>query len=460
MKKNTNLFMTFLLAFMMPFTAAIAFADDGDGGSDPEPTEAEKKLMEKIEKKMGDYVKALELDQIKEEYVTEQIGKLKTELETIIEETKSKGFEKALEDYKAEMQSQLDEVGLEITKIGENAGGDKKVKTIKDIISEALESDDIKDYIEKGATGISKVVELDVKAIVDVTGFVGDVITPGRVGPDVAFVGPKKFDIRNAMATGQSDVDSIDHIKETGFVDNTGFLAENAASGESEINLEQVKTSSTRIATHINVSRRSLRNIAFLRSHLANRFTELIAEKITGSVLNDDGTGNTFDGFFNNAAAFTAGGLAGKVAEANRADVLAAAIARLAETTNLQATAIFISPLDEFLLTVTKDLQGSYSENTVIVARINGRLHINGVPVWATFHVAVDKYLVADLSATTTELLEVEGLTMKIAEEHGTNAIENQVTFIFEMEAILPIYKTFAFLKGDLVTDAVLLETP
>ena len=365
-----------------------------------------------------------------------------------------------MEDYKAEMQSQLDEVGLEITKIGENAKGDKKSKTIKDLISEALDTDVIKEYIEKGGTGTSKTVELDIKAIVDVTGFVGDVITPGRVGPDVAFVGPKKFDIRMTVATGSSDVDSIDQIKETGFVDNTGFLAENASSGESDINLEQVKTSSTRIATHINVSKRSLRNISFLQSHLANRFTELIAEKITDSVLNGDGTANTFDGFFNNATTFTAGSLANQVDEANIADVLAAAIARLAEITNLQATAIFINPLDEYLLTVTKDLQGSYSENTVIVSRINGRLHINGVPVWSTFHVTQDKYLVADLSATSTEFLEVEGLTMQIADQHGTNAVENQVTFIFEMEAILPIYKTFAFLDGDLTTDAAALETP
>ena len=194
-------------------------------------------------------------------------------------------------------------------------------------------------------------------------------------------------------------------------------------------------------------------------SHLTNRFTEFIAEKITDSVLNGDGTSNTFDGFFNNAATFTAGSLANKVDEANNADVLSAALARLNEITNLQASAIFMNPLDEYLLTVTKDTTGQYSESNVVVSRINGRLHINGVPVWATHHVASDKYLVADLSATTTELLEVEGLSMLIADQHGTNAIENQVTFIFETEAILPIYKTFAFLKGTLSTDAVLLET-
>lgn len=388
----------------------------------------------------------------------DEVTEMKKEVTVIKEGSNDETFKKSLEELGKKFQTQIDEAGLEITKLKES-GGAGSVKTLMSIVKEALETDEIKSYIKKGATGNSNKVEMDVKAVVDLTGFTGDVVTPARFGPDVSFQPPKKFDIRNSIATGKSDVDSIDHIKETGFVDATGFLAENVASAESDMNLEQVKTSSTRIATHINVSKRSLRNVSFLVSHLTNRFTELIADKITDSVLNGDGTSNTFDGFFNNAATFTAGSLANKVDEANIADVLSAAIARLNEITNLQASAIFMNPLDEYLLTVTKDTTGQYAESSVVVSRINGRLHINGVPVWATHHVASDKYLVADLFATTTELLEVEGLSMMIADQHGTNAIENQVTFIFETEAILPIYKTFAFLKGTLSTDKALLET-
>ena len=415
---------------------------------------------------LADYHKALNEDKevkmkelIDSKASTEDIVKLQKEVSDMKEASNDEAFTKSLTDLEENFQKQIDDAGLEITKLKDGNGGGT-VKTLMDVVKEAIESDGIKSYIEKGSIGNSDKIEMDIKAVVDLTGFTGDVVTPARFGPQVAFEPPKKFDIRTAIATGRSDVDSIDHIKETGLVNATGFLAENVQSAESEINLEQVKTSSTRIATFINVSKRSLRNVAFLVSHLTNRFTELIAEKITGSVLNDDGTGNTFNGFFNNAATFTAGDLADKVDEANRADVLAAAIARLNEITNLQASAVFMNPLDEYLLTATKDTTGQYAESSVVVARIQGRLHINGVPVWATHHVAFDKYLVADLSATTTELLEVEGLSMMIADQHATNAIENQVTFIFETEAILPIYKTFAFLKGTLSTDAAELETP
>lgn len=404
-------------------------------------------------KTIKEAVEALDLKEI-----TEKLDKLKESGDTD-KFAEKEVIEKSIEDLKGEIQEQIDAVGVELKKIGETSGN-FEAKTLSMVIKEALETDAIKEYLEAGGKGNSAEVQVDIKAVVDMTGFTGDVVTPGRVGPQVSFQPPKKFDIRDAMATGTSDVDSIDHIKETGLVDASGFLAENVASAESDVNLEQVKTSSTRIATHINVSKRSLRNVAFLQSHLTNRFSELIAVQLTDSVLNGAGAGNEFNGFFNNANTFSAGSLAGKVDEANSADVIAAAIARLNEITNLEANAIFMNPLDVYLLGATKDTTGQYAESNIIVSRINGRLHINGVPVWATHHVAFDKYLVADLSATSTEFLEVEGLTMAIFDQHASNAIENQVTFVFEMEAILPIYKTFAFLKGTISTDKALLETP
>lgn len=389
---------------------------------------------------------------------TEDIVKLQKEISEMKEASKDEAFTKSLTELEENFQKQIDEAGIAITKL-EDGVSIPKTKTVYAIIKEAIEGDVFKEYLKSGITGNSKKMELDMKAITDVAGYTNAVVIPNRQGPQVAFQPPKRFDIRDAMATGTSDSSTIDHLKETGFVDGAGFLAENAQSGESEIQLEEVTTTAKRIATHINVSKRALKNPAFLTSYLSNRFPGLIAQALTDSVLNGTGAGNQFDGLFNNAVVFTAGDLAAKVDEANTADVLAAALARLSEITNLQGNAIFINPLDEYLLTATKDTTGQYAENGVVVTRINGRLHINGVPVWSTFHVAADKYLVADLSADTTGLFEHEALSMFIAEQHGTNAIENQVTFIFEMEAILPIFQTFAFLKGTISADKALLET-
>lgn len=429
-------------------------------------------LLEKVNKEVADKVEGFvtnedfkatkeELKVIKEAVEGLNLKEITEKLDKLNESDKfaeKEVIEKSIEDLKGEIQEQIDAMGVEVKKVGEGSGT-FEAKTLSTVIKEALETENIKEYLESGGKGNSAEVDIDIKAVVDMTGFTGDVVTPGRVGPQVSFQPPKKFDIRDAMATGTSDIDSIDHIKETGLVDAAGFLAENVASAESDLNLEQVKTSSTRIATNINVSKRSLRNVAFLTSHLSNRFSELIAVELTDGVLNGTGAGNTFNGFFNNATTFTAGSLALQVDEANSADVIAAAIARLNQITNLEANAIFMNPLDVYLLGATKDTTGQYAESNIIVSRINGRLHINGIPVWATHHVTFDKYLVADLSATSTEFLEVEGLTMSIFDQHKSNATENQVTFVFEMEAILPIYKTFAFLKGTLSSDKVLLET-
>jgi len=451
--------MTFLFALMAPFAMGMSYIDNPDkGGGDPAPTKKEQKLFKQIDKNVGNLVKAATKGLVKSEYVDEKHQEILDQLKKMKKKTKSMNFENAIDDFKKQIQDEVDAAGIEIANAAKNIQG-AEGKTVHTVIKEALETEKMAKYLKAGGKGNSAPVAIDLKAVVDVTGFTGAVITPNRVGPQVSFVPPKKFDIRDVMATGSSDSDSIDHLKETGLVDANGFLAENVASAESDLNLEQETTSSKRIATHINVSKRALRNVSFLASHLSNRFRELIAVTITDSILNGDGTGNTFDGLFNNAVAFTAGSLAGKVDEANFADVLAAALARLNEITNLEANAIFMNPLDMYLLTVTKDTTGQYSENNVVVSREGGRLFINGVPVWATHHVEADKYLVADLSATTTEYLETQPLTMFVADQHATNAVENQVTFVFETEAILPIYKTFAFLKGDLTDDAALLET-
>ena len=453
--------MMFLFALMAPFAMGMSYIDDPGtgGGKDPQPNKKEQKLFKQLDKHMGELVKAATLGLVKSEYVDEKHEEIIAQLKKMKKKTKSMNFEKAIDDFKAQIQAEVDAAGVEIANAAKNIKG-AEGKTVHSVIKEALEEEKMAKYLKAGGKGNSVPVVIDMKAVVDVTGFTGAVITPNRVGPQVSFVPPKKFDIRDVMATGSSDSDSIDHRKETGLVDANGFLAENVANAESDLNLEQVTTTSKRIATHVNVSKRALRNVAFLASHLSNRFRELIAVTITDSILNGTGAGNTFDGFFNNATTFTAGSLSGKVDEANFADVLAAAIARLNEITNLEANAIFMNPLDMFLLTVTKDTTGQYSESNVVVSRIEGRLFINGVPVWATHHVAADKYLVSDLSATSTEYLETQPLTMFIAEQHASNAIENQVTFVFETEAILPIYKDFAFLKGTLTTDAALLETP
>ena len=442
-------------AMALSMATGIAIADGET--KDEKPTKKEQKLFKQLDKHMGELVKAATNGLVKSEYVDEKHEEIVAQLKKMKKKTKSMNFEKAIDDFKSQIQAEVDQAGVQIAEAAKNIKG-AEGKTVYSIMKEALEGDKMVKYLKAGGKGNSEPVVIDMKAVVDVTGFVGAVITPNRVGPQVSFVPPKKFDIRDVMATGTSDSDSIDHIKETGLVDADGFLAENVASAESELNLEEETTTGKRIATHINVSKRALRNVSFLASHLSNRFRELIAVTITGSILNDTGAGNTFNGFFNNAATFTAGDLTGKVDDANRADVLAAAMARLNEITNIEANAIFINPLDEYLLTATKDTTGQYAESTVVVSRIDGRLHINGIPVWSTHHVTFDKYLVCDLSATTTEYLETQPLTMFVAEQHASNAIENQVTFVFETEAILPIYKTFAFLKGTLTTDAIALN--
>ena len=453
--KTKNLFMRFLISVFMPFTFAM-YIVEGEGGAGADvPTEKEKALFGKIEAKMKEFSEKESRGLIKKEYFDDEMKKLTDQLDALKESSKTEGLTKSIEDLKLDIQKQIDEAGLSITKLKET-GVSKKTVTLEDAIAKALQSDEFKEFNDRGQRGQSKGIQLK-----DVTmgGFTNDVVTPERKGPEVAFLGPKKFDIRAILSGGTSDVDVLDHIKETGYSNAAGFLAENAASAESTLNLQQVKTTSVRMGTHIDVSKKALRNTSFLINHLTNRFNEQLIETLNNSIINGDGTSNTVDGLFNNATTFTAGTLASTVDSANTADVISAALCRLSEITNLRGTAIFMNPKDVYGVKVTKSSTGEYVESAVMVERRAGQLYIDGVPVFDTFHVSADAYLVGDYSATSLEWYETQGLTMSVSEQHDTNFIKNLVTFNFEIEGLLPIYKTFAFLKGTISTDKAAIDS-
>lgn len=170
-------------------------------------TDADIKELE-VEK-LSDYHKALAKDKeanVKEliegktskEYVDQIVEKLNTQLAGLKKSTESTELKDSIEAYKTEMQKQIDEAGVAITKL-QDGGIPGAGKTLKSVIMKALEHDEIKDFYARGEVGASKGVEIDLK---DVTmgGFTNDVVIPSRRGPQVSYLGPKKFDIRDHLA--------------------------------------------------------------------------------------------------------------------------------------------------------------------------------------------------------------------------------------------------------------------
>lgn len=409
-------------------------------------TAASESIDAKVAEKFEEVLKGL----VKSEAFEANEGVLK-ELQENLKDIDFKGLidQKSLDTLKSDIQSQIDEFGTMMKKF--NQEGESIPKSQYDIFKSIVERDEFKAFL-KGET--KNLPRLDLKDILVSGSLTGAVITPNRLTQEVAFTPPKPFDIRNVIATGSSDSDVVDHVKENVLTDNIGFLTEVAASALSDATFTQVTFSSKRIGTHIDVSKKSLRNLSFLISYLSLRFGGLMAEAVTDSVINGDGTGNSFDGLINNATVFTAGTLASTVSNANTADTIAAALCRYNEGTNMLANVIFMNPKDVYGMTVTKDTTADYVENPVIVSRAaNGQVFINGIPVIQTYHIAADTYLLGTNDASSVQYLTTAVVTMEASEEHDTNWIEAKVTFRIEEEAILAIMKDFAWLTGTISTD-------
>lgn len=413
------------------------------------------KIDEQLKEKFAEVVKGMVTQEAFEanKETLEQLGET---LKTINIEELSKKSEEALAELKKDIQTQIDEFGVIMKKF--NQEGKSIPKTTYDVFKEVTESPEFKDF----ASGKTKSMpQIQLKDITVSGSLTAEVVTPIRLTQEVAFIPPKEFDIRSAISTGTSDSDIIDHVQELTFTDNIGFLTEVAASAESDATFEQVKFDSVRVGTHIDVSKKSLRNLSFLISYLSLRFGGLMAEAITDSVINGDGTGNAFDGLINNATTFTAGTLALSVTDANTADTIAAALCRFNEGTNMMANIIFMNPKDVYLMNVTKDTTSDYVESEVMVSRdADGTVRINGVPIVQTYHIAADTYLLGTNDASTVQYLTTAVVSLEASEEHADNWIEAKVTFRIEEEAILAILKDFAWLTGTISTDKTAITVP
>ena len=406
------------------------------------------KIDEQLKAKFAEVVKGM-VTQEAFEANKETLEKLGETLKEINIEELSKKSETALAELKKDIQTQIDEFGIMMKKF--NQEGKTIPKNTYDVFKDMVETDQFKGFANGETKNMPRVELKDITVAGSLT---GEVIAPTRVTEEIAFVPPLQFDIRSVLATGTSDSDVVDHVKENTLTDNIGFLTEVAASAESDASFEQVKFSSVRVGTHIDVSKKSLRNLSFLISFLSLRFGGLMAVAITDSVINGDGTGNAFDGLINNATTFTAGTLANTVSVANTADTISAALCRYNEGTNMMANIIFMNPKDVYGMNVTKDTTADYVESPVIVSRdANGTVRINGVPVVQTYHIAADTYLLGTNDPSVVQYLTTAVITLEASEEHGTNWIEAKVTFRIEEEAILALMKDFAFLTGTISTD-------
>lgn len=277
----------------------------------------------------------------------------------------------------------------------------------------------------------------------DAAGSVGDAINQTRL-PGILPLPQRRMTVRDLLSQGQMDGSVLEYVKETGFTNSAGMVAETEAKPQSDIKLDLVSTSAKVIAHYMKASRQVLSDVAQLRSIIDNRLLYGLAYKEETQLLSGDNTGQNLYGIIPQATAYAA---PVSLADLNIIDVLRLAMlqAALAE---YPATGHVMHPTDWAGIETLKDTQGRY-----IIGNPQGTTTptLWALPVVATQAMTVRKFLTGAFKLGA-QVFDRWTARVEVATENEDDFIKNLVTVLAEERVALAVYRPEAFIYGDFDT--------
>jgi hypothetical protein len=155
---------------------------------------------------------------------------------------------------------------------------------------------------------------------------------------------------------------------------------------------------------------------------------------------------------FLNAEYFTALANAATAATSTETGIVALvdAIGQL-EGDDFPVNGIVLNPKDWAKLSVTRDDENGFTLPGTVVFT-NGRLFVNGVPVFKATFVPQGKFIAGDWTQIYNYV--TDGLRFELFEQDGDNVRKNAITSRLEQSCVLVIEQPKAFVYGDVFTDA------
>jgi len=331
--------------------------------------------------------------------------------------------------------------------------------TLRDRIKEQLETETWQKHLKNRAEGESPIANIETKDIN--WGAAGANGTNDVVQNAMPFLVPQypfeePFDVRSVFPVGSIDTGSLDYPQELLYTDGMGMLAETGGSSETSITFQMVTENAHRIATFAEVSRRALRNTTWLSAYLANRFMEKFVKLLNTQSLVGDDTGENLNGVYNQATAYAAAGAFTDTIPSGESTLIDAVIAmksQLYDTANVMANVCMVSPVTHYQLTVQKTTTREYAyEQQLAQVDSMGMWRINGMTLIMSKDIPDGEALIGLVAPTVLELLFNGGLDMSTTQSHASNFIGSIVAFRFEADVLFPVYRPYAWIKGDLAT--------
>ena len=383
--------------------------------------------------------------------LAEELKKRTDEVKAIAEEFNGKAAkgEKLSQDAKDaadvamtklnELRAQVEDIEQKATR---KAGADEADH--RSLGQQFVESKGFKDLAESPSQRGKADMQLKATitlATTDTLGAAGDTVQVTRVAGIVA-PPERRMTVRDLITPGRMDGNALEYVKETGFVNNAGMVAEAAAKPQSDLKFDLVSTTAKVVAHYVKASRQILSDSSMLASYIDGRLRYGLAFKEEQQLLNGDGTGQNLLGIIPQATAYAA---PGGLTSAQAMDQMRLAMLQ-AELAEYPATGHVMNPIDWTRIELLKDTTGRY-----IIGNPQGTTapRLWNLPVVATQAIAQDKFLTGAFKLGA-QLFDRWLARVEVATENEDDFIKNLVTVLAEERLALAVYRPEAFIYGDL----------
>lgn len=334
------------------------------------------------------------------------------------------------------MQARLQEAEQKLLK-----GAQSNQQEREQSIGERVVNDKEMEGVNSSFRG-SRRVQMPRSAITSATGSGAGLVRPDRMAGIVA--GPeRRLTIRDLIAPGETESNSVEYVKETGYTNNAEPVAEGAAKPYSEITFSLVSAGVRTIAHLFKASRQILDDSKQLQSYINARARYGLMLKEETQLLYGNNTGANLHGIIPQASAYVKPTGATVDTEQHidriRLALLQAALAEYA------ADGIVLNPIDWAVIETLKDSNKNY-----LIGKPQGQTSptLWNRPVVETQSIVQNEFLVGafQMGAQIYDRMDIEVL---ISTENDKDFENNMVSIRAEERLALAVYRPEAFVTGN-----------
>lgn len=389
-----------------------------------------KDVSAKVEKVSADFSKKAE-EAIKEAQAS---GKLSTETKSAVDKIATE--HNALNEALKTIQASVGNLEQHVAQMPLNAAKDVIQSVGQQFVSaEAMK--DIRASLEGG-----KRISVPVNAALTTVDVPGQIAAPQRL-PGIDQTPKQRLFIRDLIAPGRTQSNTIYYVKQTGFTNKAAVVPENTAKPYSDIEFAEETTPVRTIAHMFKASKQILDDFAQLQSTVDAEMRYGLKYVEEQEILFGDGTGAHLKGIIPQATAFNA---AFAVEKETGIDVLRLAMLQ-AQLARFPASGHVLHFTDWARIELSKDELGRYI--LANPAQLTTPT-LWGLPVVATEAAQfLGKFLTGAFNSGA-QLFDREDANVVISSENADDFEKNMISIRCEERVALAVYRPEAFVWGSL----------